>query len=45
MHHPVLGLDINDALLAATVMHFGGVLFTLNKKHFPREGILIYKAW
>jgi predicted nucleic acid-binding protein len=45
IHHPVLGMDVNDGLLAATVIHYGGVLYTLNVKHYPKEGIVVNQAW
>ena len=43
--HPTHGIDVNDALLAATVMHSGGVLFSLNQKHYPMEDLAVQKAW
>jgi predicted nucleic acid-binding protein len=39
------GLDINDAILAATVMQTGGQIFCLNTKHYPVPDLLIKKAW
>ena len=39
------GLDINDAILAATVMQTGGQIFCLNTKHYPMPGLLVKKAW
>jgi predicted nucleic acid-binding protein len=45
MHHPSQGMDVNDALLIATVMHFGGILYTLNVKHYPKDGIVVHRAW
>jgi hypothetical protein len=39
------GIEIHDALLAATVMQTGGVIFTLNKKHYPMPDISVQKAW
>ncbi|RJP44325.1 MAG: type II toxin-antitoxin system VapC family toxin [Desulfobacteraceae bacterium] len=42
---PSHGIDINDAILAATVMRTGGTLFTLNSKHYPMPGIVVKKAW
>ena len=41
---PSHGLDINDALLAATVMQTGGQIFCLNTKHYPMPGLLVKKA-
>lgn len=43
--NPSHGIDINDALLAATVELNGGILFTLNVKHFPMNNIKITKAY
>lgn len=43
--HPSHGIDPNDALLAATVAHTGGRLFTQNVKHFPMREIVVTKAW
>ena len=39
------GIDINDALLAATAVKTGGTLFCLNTKHYPMPGILVQRAW
>jgi hypothetical protein len=43
--HPRHGIDINDAILAATVLHSGGKLYTLNAKHYPMPEIVVQKAW
>ncbi len=43
--NPGHGIDVNDAILAATVMETGGVIYTLNIKHFPMPEINIQKAW
>jgi len=43
--HPSHGLDINDAILAATASQTGGQIFCLNKKHYPMPDLLITKAW
>ena len=43
--HPSHGLDINDAILAATVMQTGGQMFCLNKKHYPMPDLVVTKAW
>ena len=32
------GVDLNDALIAATALHTGRVLLSLNGKHFPMLG-------
>jgi predicted nucleic acid-binding protein len=42
---PSHGLDINDAILAATVMQTGGQIFCLNTKHYPMRDLLVKKAW
>jgi predicted nucleic acid-binding protein len=42
---PSHGLDVNDAILAATVMQTGGQIFCLNAKHYPMSGLLVKKAW
>ena len=43
--HPSHGIDINDAILAATVMQTGGRIFCLNRKHYPMTEVLVTKAW
>ena len=43
--HPSDGLDINDAILAATAMRTGGQIFCLNKKHYPMRDVLVNRAW
>ena len=39
------GIDINDALLAATAMLTEGRIFCLNAKHCPMLEMLVKKAW
>ena len=39
--NPGHGIDVNDALLAATVIQTGGRIYTLNTKHFPMSEINI----
>jgi predicted nucleic acid-binding protein len=39
------GTDVNDAMLAATVVGSHGHLFTLNAKHFPMPELTVTKAW
>ncbi len=39
------GIDINDAILAATAMQTGGRIFCLNRKHYPMSEVLVTKAW
>ncbi|MBD3426994.1 MAG: ribbon-helix-helix protein, CopG family [Candidatus Omnitrophica bacterium] len=43
--NPSHGMDINNAVLAATVETCGGVLYTLNEKHYPVPSIVVEKAW
>ncbi len=43
--HPSHGMDINDAILAATVLHTGVHVFCLNTKHYPMTDFPIKKAW
>ena len=43
--NPSHGLDINDAILAATVMRTGGAIDCLNKMHYPMPDLLVKKAW
>ncbi len=43
--HPGYGIDVNDAILAATAMQTGGIIYTLNTKHFPMPEINVQKAW
>ena len=44
-YNPSHGTDANDAILAATVYNTGGIIFTLNKKHYPMKDLVIKKAW
>ena len=39
------GIDINDAILAATSLETGGHIFTLNKKHYPMPDVIVKRAW
>ena len=43
--HPSCGMEVNDAILAATVAATGGKLFTLNVKHYPLTDIVVVKGW
>ncbi|MBD3319487.1 MAG: PIN domain-containing protein [Chitinivibrionales bacterium] len=43
--HPSHGVDINDTLLASTAKETGGIIYTLNKKHYPMPDIIVKKAW
>ena len=43
--HPSHGIDVNDAILAATAMQTGGRIFCLNRKHYAMPEGLVKKAW
>ncbi len=43
--NPSHGMDINDAILAATAEQNGALLYTLNTKHYPLKTLYIEKAW
>ena len=43
--NPSHGIDINDAILAATVQSTGGKIYCLNVKHYPFSDIPVQKAW
>ena len=43
--HPSHGVDVNDALLAATAMRTGGKIFTLNTRHYPMPDVIVERAW
>jgi predicted nucleic acid-binding protein len=43
--HPSHGVDINDAILAATAIETGGQIFCLNTKHYPMPDVLVRRAW
>ncbi len=43
--NPSHGVDINDALLAASVDLHGGRIYTLNIKHFPMPHLAVIKGW
>jgi predicted nucleic acid-binding protein len=43
--HPTHGIDVNDAILAATVAATGGKLYTLNVKHYPMPDIVVVRGW
>jgi predicted nucleic acid-binding protein len=42
---PSHGIDVNDAILAATVMKSGGKIYTLNTKHYPMADIVVEQGW
>ena len=43
--HPGHGIDVNDAILAATAMWTGGCIFTLNTRHFPMPELNVQRGW
>jgi predicted nucleic acid-binding protein len=43
--NPAHGIDVNDAMLAATAAATGGKIYTLNVKHYPMPDVAAIKAW
>jgi predicted nucleic acid-binding protein len=43
--HPSHGIDVNDAILAATVATTGGKIYTQNLKHYPMPDVVVLKGW
>jgi hypothetical protein len=43
--HPSHGIDVNDAILAASAVVTGGRIYTLNVKHYPIPALSVAKAW
>ena len=43
--NPRIGTDVNDAILAATVLQTGGKIYTLNSKHYPMPEVAVQRAW
>lgn len=43
--NPRSGTDVNDAILAATVLQTGGRIYTLNSKHYPMPEVTVQLAW
>ena len=43
--NPRNGTDVNDAILAATVLQTGGIIYTLNSKHYPMPEVTIQRGW
>jgi predicted nucleic acid-binding protein len=39
------GVDVNDAILAATVLKTGGQIYTLNIKHYPMPEVPVQRGW
>jgi predicted nucleic acid-binding protein len=42
--HPSHGIDVNDAILAATVAATGGKIYTQNLKHYPMPHIAVLQC-
>jgi len=42
---PTHGIDVNDAILAATAMLTGGKIYTLNLKHYPMPDLVVLRGW
>lgn len=43
--HPTHGIDVNDAILAATAAATGGKIYTQNLKHYPMPDVGAVKGW
>jgi len=43
--HSSHGVDVNDALLAASAATTGGKIVTRNIRHFPMPDVVVEKAW
>lgn len=43
--HRSHGIDVSDAILAATVAATGGKVYTQNVKHYPMPDIAVIKGW
>ena len=43
--HPSHGIDVNDAILAATAAATGGKIYTLNVRHYPMSDVPVSKGW
>lgn len=43
--NPSHGIDVNDAILAATAMTTGGQIYCLNRKRYPMEDVIVRRAW
>ncbi len=43
--NPVQGIDVNDAILAAIAIQSGGIIYTLNTKHYPMQELVVEKPW
>jgi hypothetical protein len=43
--HRSHGIDVNDAIFAATVAATGGKIYTQNVKHYPMPDVAVIKGW
>ena len=43
--NPRSGIDVNDGILAATVVLTVGKIYTLNSKHYPMPEVSVQRAW
>ena len=43
--HPPHGIDVNDAILAATAAATGGRIYTQNLKHYPMPEVAVTRGW
>ena len=43
--NPSHGIDVGDAVLAATARRTGGKIYTLNLEHYPMPDLLVERAW
>ncbi len=43
--NPSHGMDVGDAILAASVRLAGGTLFSLNVRHYPLDEIVVKRPW
>lgn len=43
--NPSHGVDVHDAILAATAMQMGGKIFSMNLKHYPMPNLLVQTGW
>ena len=43
--HAAHGVDVNDAILAATAATTGGKIYTQNLKHYPMPDIAVTRGW
>ena len=43
--NPSHGVDVHDAILAATSMRTGGKIFSMNLQHYPMPDVLVQSGW